>query len=256
MRKVFVAGNWKMNTTRLSGLKLVKDVSQKTPPRKGLEIAVCPPSVYLEAVVQAVAGTALKVGAQNCYTEAEGAFTGEVAAPMLADIGCAYVIVGHSERRHILGETDEFISKKVKAALGAGLGVILCVGELLEERRAGKTNDVVGKQVKASLFGLDPAQMGRITVAYEPVWAIGTGVTATPEDASDVHRFIRGLVAGKFGPQVAEELTIQYGGSVKPDNALDLMSKPDIDGALVGGASLKTDSFVGIIDAAVKAKKL
>ena len=255
MRKIFVAGNWKMYTSRGEAIALVKGLAGLKG-RKGLEVAVCPPFVYLPTVVEAVRGTTLKVGAQNCYIEPKGAFTGEVAPQMLVDVGCEYVILGHSERRHVLGETDALIAKKVVAALAAGLKVILCVGELLAERESGSTQDVVRRQVEAGLFGLTAEQMKNVTVAYEPVWAIGTGKTATPEDANEVHSFIRKLAAGKFGSEVAGELTIQYGGSVKPENAFDLLSQSDIDGALVGGASLKADSFAGIVEGAVKAKKL
>ena len=255
MRKIFVAGNWKMYTSRSEATALVKGLAGLKG-HKGLEVAVCPPFVYLPAVVEAVRGTTLKVGAQNCYFEPKGAFTGEVAPQMLVDVGCEYVILGHSERRHVLGETDALIAKKVVAALAAGLKVILCVGELLTERESGSTQSVVRRQTEAGLFGLTAEQMKNITVAYEPVWAIGTGKTATPQDANEVHSFIRKLMAGKFGSEVAGGLTIQYGGSVKPENAFDLLSQSDIDGALVGGASLKADSFAAIVDGAVKAKKL
>ena len=256
MRRIFVAGNWKMYTSRTEGLALVKGLAGTAKSPKGLEVAVCPPSVYLSAIIEAARGTSIKVGAQNCYFEAKGAFTGEVAPQMLVDVGCEYVILGHSERRHVLAESDALIAKKVVAALAAGLKVILCVGELLQERESGKTQDVVKRQIEAGLFGLDAEKMKNVTVAYEPVWAIGTGKNATPGDANEVHGFIRRLVADKFGKSVAEALTIQYGGSVKPENAFELLSQGEIDGALVGGASLKVDSFAAIVEGAVKAKKL
>lgn len=256
MRKVFVAGNWKMNTDRAGGVGLVGELAGMVHECDGLEVAVCPPFVYLDALLKAADGTIVKVGAQNCYFEPDGAFTGEVSAQMLADLNCDYVILGHSERRHVFGETDELIAKKVTAALATGVKVIFCVGELLDEREANITQDVVKRQIEAGLFDLSAEQMTDITVAYEPVWAIGTGLTATPADANEVHGFIRGMIDGKFGSAVADSLTIQYGGSVKPDNTFDLMSQSDIDGALVGGASLKADSFAAIIEQTVKAKKL
>jgi len=256
MRKIFVAGNWKMYTTKKEGVDLVKGLAGRVKSVAGLEVAVCPPAVYLSSVIEASKGTSIKVGAQNCYFEAKGAFTGEVAPQMLTDLGCDYVILGHSERRHVMGESDALIAKKVVSALGAGLKVILCVGELLEERESGRTHEVVQRQVESGLFGLSVEQMKAVTVAYEPVWAIGTGRTATPGDANEVHAFIRGLVRRKFGAAVADGLPIQYGGSVKPENAFELLSQSDIDGSLVGGASLKADSFAAIVDGAVKAKKL
>ncbi len=250
MRKLFVAGNWKMHTdtaeveSLLTGLKpLVANVDT-------VDMAVCPPYVYLHKAVYLTQDSNVKVGAQNCYFESKGAFTGEVAPEMLKDVGCTYVILGHSERRHILGETDKVINSKTKKALEAGLDVILCVGELLEEREAEKTEDVVKTQLEGGLEGLSEADMDRITIAYEPVWAIGTGKTATPDQAQDVHAFIRQWLKDKFGESVSDQIRIQYGGSVKPDNAKELMSQTDIDGALVGGASLKADSFAGIIKAA------
>ena len=256
MRKVFVAGNWKMHTDRDSAVALVKGLAEKVVARDGLVVAVCPPAVYLDAVLKASEGTVVKVGAQNCHYESKGAFTGEIAPQMLTDIGCDYVILGHSERRHVFGEPDALVAKKVVAGLDVGLKVILCVGELLEEREGGTTEQVVARQIEAGLFGLSDEQMGRITVAYEPVWAIGTGKTATPDDAQQVHAFIRKMLADKFGAEVADGVSIQYGGSVKPENAFDLLSQPDIDGSLVGGASLKVDSFAAIVSKAVEAKKL
>ena len=251
-----MAGNWKMYTNRAEGTALVSELAGKVERRDGLEVAVCPPAIYLEAILKAVEGSLIKVGAQNCHFESKGAFTGELAPQMLVDVGCDYVILGHSERRHVFGEPDDLIAKKVVAALDAGLKVILCVGELLTEREAGNTQDVVRRQLASGLCDLSAEQMANVTVAYEPVWAIGTGKTATPDDANEVHVFIRKLIADKFGVDVAESLTIQYGGSVKPENAFDLLSQSDIDGSLVGGASLKAETFTAIVEAAVQAKKL
>jgi len=218
-------------------------------------VAVCPPCVYLEAVVKAVSGSAIKVGAQNMYFETSGAFTGELAGSMLTDVGCTYVILGHSERRHILGECDELINKKVLAALAAGLKPILCVGELLEEREAGETENVVRRQVEVGLANVSAEDLARVTIAYEPVWAIGTGRTATPRQAGEVHSFIRQVITGLYSSEAAQALIIQYGGSVKPENAAELLGVPEIDGALVGGASLKVDSFTAIIRAGLGASK-
>jgi len=190
------------------------------------------------------------LGAQNMYHEAAGAFTGEISAGMLLDVGCKYVILGHSERRHILGETDEDVNRKLLAALEAGLTPIVCVGELLEEREAGKTADVIQSQFDGSFASLTPQQMAGVVIAYEPVWAIGTGKVATPDQAEEVHADLRQIMAGRYDAGVAESVRIQYGGSVKPDNAADLLSRENIDGALVGGASLKADSFLGIIKGA------
>lgn len=248
MRRQFVAGNWKMNTTLASARQLAGELAREIPQElPNVEVAVCPPFPYLTAVQEVIAGTGLQLGGQNAYFEAPGAFTGEVAVEMLLDVGCRYVILGHSERRHLLGETDEIINRKVRAALQKNLDVILCVGELLEERNAGRTEAVLDSQMKGSLAGVDAASLARVVIAYEPVWAIGTGKVATPEQAEEVHAGIRQLMTSRYGQEVAESVRIQYGGSVKPDNAAELLSQPNIDGALVGGASLKADSFLGII---------
>ncbi|PQO29608.1 triose-phosphate isomerase [Bremerella cremea] len=251
MRRPFIAGNWKMNTTKADGVALVKGVAEGNTAGDAVEVAVCAPSVYLDAVATAAAGK-VGVGAQNCYHEASGAFTGEISAAMAKDIGCKYVILGHSERRHIFGESSSDVCKKVHAVLAAGLTPIVCVGELLEEREAGKTADVVAEQMYGSLAGVSAEQMNSVVIAYEPVWAIGTGKVATPEQAEEVHAGIRALMTAKYGEAVSESVRIQYGGSVKPDNAAELLSQPNIDGALVGGASLKADSFLGIIAGATK----
>lgn len=214
---------------------------------EGVDMAVCPPSCYLDAVGRAIAGSKVALGAQNMYHEKDGAFTGELSASMLCDLGCKYVILGHSERRQVLGETDAAINKKVHAALAAGLVPIVCVGELLAQREAGRTLDVIRTQFDGSLAGLSPEQMTKLVIAYEPIWAIGTGKVATPQQAEEVHLDLRKIMADRYNLSVADRVRIQYGGSVKPDNAADLLGQPDIDGALVGGASLKVDQFLGII---------
>ena len=256
MRKPFICGNWKMNTDRAGAVALAKATAKVAAEVPAVEVGACPPACYIEAVVAAARGTPLVVGGQNMYFEAKGAFTGEIAGPMLKDLGCRYVILGHSERRHVFGEPDDLISKKVRAAFAFGLTPILCVGELIGERRAGKTNEVVRRHVTSGFAGLAKEQAREVVIAYEPVWAIGTGETATPDQAQDVHAFIRGLLAGLYDAGLAQAVRIQYGGSVKADNAGDLMAQGDIDGALVGGASLTIDSFAGIITEGAKAKGL
>jgi len=253
MRKPFVAGNWKMNTLSHSSVELAGAVAAGTTGTAGesVDVALIPPFVYIPAVVRALSHARIAVGAQDLYFEAKGAFTGEISAAMLKDIGCTYVLCGHSERRHVIGETDELVSKKVAAAISGGLLPILCVGEKLDERQAEQTHQVVERQLKAGLAELGPEKTSAVTIAYEPVWAIGTGLTATPQQAQQVHSFIRELLADMFDSELADEIRIQYGGSVKPDNAAELMSQPDVDGLLVGGASLKADDFVAIIKAAV-----
>ena len=252
MRKLAVFGNWKMNTSAEVGRDLVAAVARDTG-GTDIEVGVCPPFVYLSAIVEAAAGSHIAVGAQNVYFEPKGAFTGEVSTEMLKDVGVTHVIIGHSERRHVFGESNDLINKKVKAALDAGLVVILCSGELLEDREAGKTNDVLRTQIEKGLDGVALADAQSLIVAYEPVWAIGTGKTATTDQAQEAHAFVRGLLAERLGPELAGALRIQYGGSVKPENARELMSQPDVDGALVGGASLKAASFVGIVREAERA---
>ena len=250
MRRPFIAGNWKMNIDRAAAVALTEAVAAGAGVFNGVDIAVCPPSVYLDAVSMAVGDAAVGVGAQNVYHEAFGAFTGELSVSMLTDVGCRYVILGHSERRHILGETDQQINQKVHAALAAGLIPIACVGELLEEREANKTEDVIRRQFAGSLAGLSDEQMATTVIAYEPVWAIGTGKVATPDQAQEVHADLRRLIEERYNADIAAAVRIQYGGSVKPSNAADLLSQPDIDGALVGGASLNADDFLGIVAAA------
>jgi triosephosphate isomerase len=247
MRRPFIAGNWKMNLDRASAQALAESLVRETSSLVGVDVAVCPPSVYLDVVGRAIAGSRVALGAQNVYHESNGAYTGEISIAMLQDLGCKYVILGHSERRHILGETDEQVNKKVHAALSGGITPIVCVGELIEEREAGRTLDVIRRQFDGSLAGVSSEQMKRIVVAYEPVWAIGTGKVATPEQAEEVHLDLRKIMEERYNREVAEVVRIQYGGSVKPENAADLLSQPDIDGALVGGASLKVEQFMGII---------
>jgi triosephosphate isomerase len=250
MRKKFVAGNWKMNTTRAEGVALAKAIAAKVGASSPVEIAVCPPSLYLEAVGQALVGSAVGLGAQNCYHEARGAFTGEIAPAMLRDVGCKYVILGHSERRAIFKESSADVNKKVVAALAVGLTPIVCVGETLDQRQANETAAVVREQIEGSLAGLTAEQMLEIVVAYEPVWAIGTGVVATPQQAEEVHADLRRLLETRYNAGVASQVRIQYGGSVNAENAASLLGQPNIDGALVGGASLKADGFLAIVAAA------
>jgi triosephosphate isomerase len=251
MRKKFIAGNWKMFTTASSATALARAVAQGVGSEDRVSVAVCPPFPYLERVREALRGSNVALGAQNLYPEREGAFTGEVSPGMLSDVGCKYVILGHSERRHKLGETDEFINRKVLAALKAGLQVMVCVGETLAEREAGKMEEVVTSQLTGGLAQIAREVMSRLSIAYEPVWAIGTGRNATPEQAQLAHAFIRRQIADQVSGEVAAALVIQYGGSVKADNAASLMSQPDVDGALVGGASLKADEFLAIVRAAI-----
>jgi len=253
MRKPFVAGNWKMNTDGQSAVELAKGVADGSTNLAGrtVDVALCPPFVYLQAVAASVSSSGVTVGSQDLYFESKGAFTGEISTSMLKDVGCTYALCGHSERRHVIGETDELVNKKVSAAISGGLLPILCVGELQSEREGGKMEEVVSRHVKKGLAGLDAERIEAVTIAYEPVWAIGTGLTASPDQAQEVHEFIRKLMAELYNEQVAQDVRILYGGSVKPGNAAELMGRQDIDGVLVGGASLKTDDFLAIIEAAV-----
>ena len=235
-----------MNMDRAGGIALAKGIAEKAGEVPTVDLLVCPPSVYVLPVAEAIKGSAVSVGGQNMYFEASGAFTGEVSAAMLLDAGAKYVILGHSERRHIFKESDADVNKKTHAALAAGLGPIVCVGELLEEREAGKTAQVIKSQFDGSLSGISEAQIKGIVIAYEPVWAIGTGKVASPEQAEEVHADLRSLLAKRYNEAVAAEVRILYGGSVKASNAGELLGQPNIDGALVGGASLKVDEFLGI----------
>ncbi len=256
MRKPFIGGNWKMNTDGKSAVELAKSVAQNCAGiLDKVDVSVCPPFVYLAAVKQALGSSNIGLGAQDVYFEAKGAFTGEISCQMLNDIGCKNVLIGHSERRHVIKETDELINKKLIAAIEAGLLPIFCVGELLEERKTEKTEQVVKEQIQKGMAGITVEKAKAVTIAYEPVWAIGTGVNATPAQAQEVHLMIRQLIASTYNKDFAAQIRIQYGGSAKPDNAAELMSQPDIDGLLVGGASLKADDFSAMVKAAAETKK-
>jgi triosephosphate isomerase len=248
MRRKFVAGNWKLNTNKTSAVELAKAVAAGVKPGDP-RVAVCPPAVYLGVVADAVKGTAVEVGGQNAYSAPAGAFTGENSPAMIKDLGCTLVILGHSERRQYFGETNEGINKKTKAAFDQGLDPIVCVGETLAERQAGKTFEVLKTQLLGSLQGLPADKLPSLVLAYEPVWAIGTGVNATPEQAQEAHAFLRGLVKETFGAKLAEGMVILYGGSVKADNAATLFGQPDVDGGLIGGASLDAKGFLQIVAA-------
>ena len=244
-RTPFVCGNWKMHKTAAEAVALVRELAGGLGASPGVQVAVAPPFTALAPVAPALRGTPLELAAQNVHWEPQGAFTGEISAAMLADAGCQHVIVGHSERRQLFGETDESVRKKVGAVLAAGMRPIVCVGETLEEREANRTMAVVDRQVRGGLAGLS-SELAAVTVAYEPVWAIGTGRTATAAQAQEVHAAIRRILRELAG-SLADAIRIQYGGSVKPENARELMSQPDVDGALVGGAALEARSFADII---------
>ena len=247
MRKYIVAGNWKMNTTVPEGVALAKAVVEKAKDLPAnVELVVAPPFTHLAPVAEALKGSKVKLSAQNCADHEKGAYTGEVSVDMLKSVGCKWTILGHSERRQYYGETDEKLVVKVRLALAGGLGVILCVGENLEQREAGKHFDVVKEQIENVLFNFTAEELKNIVIAYEPVWAIGTGKTATAEQAEEIHAYIRKVLAGKFGKEAAEETTILYGGSCKPSNAAELFAMKDIDGGLIGGAALKPEDFIGI----------
>ncbi len=247
MRRVIIAGNWKMFKTINESIELVHLLKRAVIDIDDLEIVVCPPFTSLSDVREVIMDTNIKLGAQDCYWEMEGAFTGEISCSMLKSAGCEYVIVGHSERRQLFGETNETVNKKAKAALNEGLRPIICVGEKLSDRQAGRTFDVVKDHVTNSLSGLTGEDMLKVVIAYEPVWAIGTGVNATKEQAEEVHKYIRELLKKMYGAEISGSVRIQYGGSVKPGNIRELISEENVDGALVGGASLKADSFTQII---------
>ncbi len=253
MRKLFIAGNWKMNTDAKSASALALGLAKALDASvyKAVDVAVCPPFVYLQDVANALAGSKISLGAQNVYFEDNGAFTGETSCAMLKDLCCEYVILGHSERRHVLGETDALINKKMHKALASGLKPIFAVGELLAQRESNETDKVVKTQIEKGLAGITAEQMKDVTIAYEPVWAIGTGKTATPEQAQEVHAAIRALILKMYNKNIADAVRIQYGGSAKPSNAAELLGKQDVDGLLVGGASLKVEDFAGIIKAGV-----
>jgi len=254
MRRLLIAGNWKMNHLTDSSVALGKALAREFPePLEAVDILVCPPFPFLAAVRDAVAGSAVQLGAQNAYHEHQGAFTGEVSVAMLADVGCTWVIVGHSERRYVLKESEELLNQKVRSALAQQIKVIFCVGESLEERQNGCTERVLDRQMQTGLEGCESEALDRLIVAYEPVWAIGTGVRATEEQAESAHKHLRNWLASRYNSELAEQVGILYGGSVKPDTALGLLQQPNVDGALVGGASLDADQFVPIIRAGVQA---
>ncbi|HYV49206.1 MAG TPA: triose-phosphate isomerase [Myxococcaceae bacterium] len=249
-RRMFIAGNWKMNKTVGEAVTLVRDLrGMVSMVRDRVEIAVAPPFSALHPVGRALDDSNVVLAGQNCHWETSGAFTGEISAPMLKEVGCAYVIVGHSERRQLFGETDETVNKRLQAVVKAGMRPIACVGETLAEREAGRTLEVVTRQVKGALAGFSAAEVTHFVIAYEPVWAIGTGRNATADQAQEVHAHIRETLTTLVGREAAQQVRIQYGGSVKPDNAAEILGKPDVDGALVGGASLKAADFAAIVKA-------
>lgn len=247
MRKPIIAGNWKMYKTIPEAKQLVSGVIKGLAGFTGVEVVFCPPFTALSAVKQLVQGTSFGIGAQDLYWKEQGAFTGEISPLMLKDIGCDYCIIGHSERRQYFGETDATVNQKVKSALAAGIKPIICVGESLAQREAGETDSLIKSQTEQALAGVAPEAVPGIVIAYEPIWAIGTGKSSTSKDANEVIGLIRRTVAAMFGNDAAQKLRIQYGGSVKPENIKDFMNEPEIDGALVGGASLEVDSFIKII---------
>jgi triosephosphate isomerase len=254
MRKKIIAGNWKLNKNRAEAAALANNIVAMYRPEAGVEVVLCPVFTALDAVRQAIDKSVVRLGAQDCYWEEQGAFTGEVSCSLLKDAGCDYVIIGHSERRQFFGENDMAINKKVQAALKQNITPMVCVGETLHEREADRVEDVVGTQLRVGLQGLSADQLEKVVIAYEPVWAIGTGKTATPEQAQSVHAFIRKILTELSVPAAAEKVRIQYGGSVNPGNIKALMSQPDIDGALVGGASLKAESFIELLHFQVSAR--
>jgi len=246
-RLPFIAGNWKMNKTVEEALLLTRELKEALNEVKDVEVAIAPPFTALYPVFQELKGSSIRLACQNLFWEEKGAYTGEVSPLMLKEVGCRYVIIGHSERRQYFGETDETVNRRIKAALKVGLKVIFCIGETLSERENGETFSVIERQVKGGLQGLGEKEIEDLVIAYEPVWAIGTGKTATPQQAQEVHRFIRAQLRQLFSDGLAEDVRVQYGGSVTPENIKGLMAQEDIDGALVGGASLKAESFSRIV---------
>ena len=247
-RRPLIAANWKMHKVLAEAISFVEAIQKETGPCADREVLIAPPFTALQGLKDALRQKGYSLGAQNCHWEQKGAFTGEISTAMLKDMGCAYVIVGHSERRQLFGETDETVRLKTAAVIAAGMAPVVCVGEVLAERERGKTFEVVGRQVEGALQGLSLEQMGGVVIAYEPVWAIGTGRTASPGQAQEVHAFIRNRIASLFDKAVEKNVRILYGGSVKPSNVDSLMAEPDIDGALVGGASLEVASFKSLIE--------
>ena len=254
-RKKIIAGNWKMNIKPSETAALVKGVAEATKDFAGkVDIVCCTPAIDVPAAVAAAAGPQVEVGAENCHWKESGAYTGEISTGMLLDAGAKYVIIGHSERRQYFGETDETVNLRARAAIAAGLTAIVCIGETLEEREAGKLNEVIERQMNVGLKDVTAADCAKLVIAYEPVWAIGTGKTATPDQAQEVHALIRATLAKLVGAETAETVRIQYGGSMKPGNAAELLAQKDIDGGLIGGAALKAEDFAGIIAAAAAAE--
>ncbi|MBQ5531763.1 MAG: triose-phosphate isomerase [Kiritimatiellae bacterium] len=250
MRKKIIAGNWKMNVKPSEAAALVKAVAEATAQYGNVETVCCTPAIDLPAAIAAAAGTHVGIGAENCHWKESGAYTGEISPAMLVDAGAKYVIIGHSERRQYFGETDETVNQRARAAIAAGLVAIVCVGETLEEREGGKLVEVIERQMNVGLKDVTAADCAKLVVAYEPVWAIGTGKTATPDQAQEVHALIRATLAKLVGAEAAESVRIQYGGSMKPGNAAELLAKKDIDGGLIGGAALKAADFAAIVAAA------
>lgn len=248
-RKYVIGGNWKMNLTLPQAQQLAADVRNRLASHRGAEVIVFPPFPYLGAVIETLREGSVAVGAQDLHTAAKGAFTGAVSAAMLTSVGCTHVLIGHSERRHVFGDSNALVAEKLTVALQAGLAPVFCIGEKLDERRAGRTFAVLDEQLQTALGGHTAAALEKLVIAYEPVWAIGTGETASPEQAQEVHAHVRARVSDLLGPSFAQSVAIQYGGSVKPSNAAGLLGQPDIDGALVGGASLKADDFAAIVRA-------
>lgn len=249
-RKALVAGNWKMYKTPTEATQLARELKEKLKELNGVKVVICPPFSSLGNVKKELTSGKISVGAQNCHWDEEGAYTGEVSAKMLADVGCEYVIIGHSERRNFFRETDEIINMKLKQVLKEGLTPILCLGETWQEREAGNTEKVIEDQLKKGLNGIAKELVLRVVLAYEPVWAIGSGKNATLDQARQAHQFLRKLISDLYGPEIAEQILIIYGGSVSPENARELLQAEEVDGALVGGASLKTDQFIKIVTAA------
>ena len=250
MRKTVIAGNWKMNQTPAQTKEFITALAPMVAGKDACDIVLCVPFVDITTAVEAAKGTNIHIGAQNVHFKESGAYTGEISAQMLCECGVEYVVIGHSERRQYFGETDETVNLRTKAALAAGLKVLLCLGEVLAERQAGITNEIVSMQTKLDLAGISADELKNVIIAYEPVWAIGTGLTATPEQADETCGVIRDTVAALYGAEAAAEITIQYGGSMNDKNAAELLSKENVDGGLIGGASLKTDAFTAIVDAA------
>jgi len=252
MRTPIIAANWKMNKTVREALAFANDFSPLVAGTQDIEIVLCPAFTALHPLAHALADTPIGVGGQNCYTEESGAYTGEVSPQMLREAGADWVIVGHSERRQLFGESDAYLNEKLRFALASGMKVIFCIGETLEERENGEMDPVLRRQIEGGLADVAPSDLDRVVIAYEPVWAIGTGKTATPHQAEEAHEFVRGLLSKQYNETVADTIRIQYGGSVKPDNAAELLGKPNVDGALVGGASLDPQHFAAIVNAGAK----